>query len=266
MLRDSLPQALAAAIHAGSAIGDIYRQDFAFTEKADHTPLTEADLASQQIISKMLGDALPMISEETSVADWQTRSAWETCWIVDPLDGTKEFIRRNGEFTVNIGLIHQQYPVLGVVFAPALGQLYWAAQGMGAFYTEIDWSQPLPAVGALLERGAPLGSQALPASFTVVASRSHSSPETEAYIQGLEAVHGSAVRISSGSSLKFCLVANGRAHYYPRLAPTMEWDTAAADAVAREAGCDVTNFNTGLPLLYNKPDLQNPWFVVSRAF
>ena len=197
--------------------------------------------------------------------------------MVDPLDGTKEFIKKNGEFTVNVALVQQGAPVLGVVYVPATRVLYYGIVGEGA------WKCTVPALGsglpeadslaAFLSQGAPsdgkapFGGEQLPVGrghdvFTVVASRSHMSPETQAYIQEMERVHGQVRTVSSGSSIKICLVAEGVADAYPRYAPTMEWDTAAGDAVARAAGRAVRNAENGKPLLYNKPDLLNPWFLV----
>ena len=220
---------------------------------------------------------IPVLSEEGRHLPYEERCGWDCLWVVDPLDGTKEFIKKNGEFTVNVALVRQGAPVLGVVYVPATRVLYYGIVGEGAWKCTVPALEAnLPeadSLAAFLSQGAPsagtspFGGEPLPTdqghdTFTVVASRSHMSPETQAYIQEMERVHGQVRTVSSGSSIKICLVAEGVADAYPRFAPTMEWDTAAGDAVARAAGRAVTNAENGKPLLYNKPDLLNPWFLV----
>lgn len=220
---------------------------------------------------------IPVLSEEGQHLPYEERSGWDCLWVVDPLDGTKEFIKKNGEFTVNVALVRQGAPVLGVVYVPATRVLYYGIVGEGAWKCTVPALEAnLPeadSLAAFLSQGAPsdgkapFGGEPLPTdqghdTFTVVASRSHMSPETQAYIQEMERVHGQVRTVSSGSSIKICLVAEGVADAYPRFAPTMEWDTAAGDAVARAAGRAVTNAENGKPLLYNKPNLLNPWFLV----
>lgn len=280
-LKTLLQTALLASLEAGEGIMRIYtdpKQDFGIERKADNSPLTLADKASHRVIMNYLAATpIPVLSEEGRHLPYEERSGWDCLWVVDPLDGTKEFIKKNGEFTVNVALVQQGAPVLGVVYVPATRVLYYGIVGEGA------WKCTVPALGsglpeadslaAFLSQGAPsdckapFGGEQLPVGrghdvFTVVASRSHMSPETQAYIQEMERVHGQVRTVSSGSSIKICLVAEGVADAYPRYAPTMEWDTAAGDAVARAAGRAVRNAENGKPLLYNKPDLLNPWFLV----
>lgn len=280
-LKTLLQTALLASLEAGEEIMRIYtdpKQDFGIERKADNSPLTLADKASHRVIMNYLAATpIPVLSEEGRHLPYEERSGWDCLWVVDPLDGTKEFIKKNGEFTVNVALVQQGAPVLGVVYVPATRVLYYGIVGEGA------WKCTVPALGsglpeadslaAFLFQGAPsdgkapFGGEQLPVGrghdvFTVVASRSHMSPETQAYIQEMERVHGQVRTVSSGSSIKICLVAEGVADAYPRYAPTMEWDTAAGDAVARAAGRAVRNAENGKPLLYNKPDLLNPWFLV----
>ena len=256
-----IKQIIAVAKEAGKAIMEIYAKDFNVEFKADESPLTEADKAANAIICERLATlypAIPILSEENKAADYAERKNWEYLWVIDPLDGTKEFIKKNGEFTVNIALVHNDAPVLGVVYAPALDVTYYGKKGDGAFKEVNGLSQKLP-----------LKTNTTPAKqLTVVASRSHLSPETEAFIDTLRPQTESVDMTSIGSSLKLCLVAEGRADYYPRLAPTMEWDTAAAQAVVLESGKTVYRYEEGKalsemnPVVYNKEDLLNPWFIV----
>lgn len=235
---------------AGNAIMHIYNRDFATYEKSDKSPLTEADLAAHEIIVsslKKLTPDLPVLSEESANISWQERRQWTSYWLVDPLDGTKEFIKRNGEFTVNIALISNHKAVLGVVYAPALKQFYYA-DANGAFKM-LEGEKPVMLKVASHNNGD---------TWNVVASRSHMSKETEAFISRL----GQTQLVSMGSSLKLCLVAEGKAHVYPRLALTSEWDTAAAQCVVEMAGGKVvtTEFE---PVLYNrKENVLNPFFIV----
>ncbi len=248
---------VALAKKAGDAIMDIYQKDFEVEFKADQSPLTEADTAAHKIIEQGLKELdqknnrlIPLMSEEGKNIPYQDRKDWDYFWMVDPVDGTKEFIKKNGEFTVNIALINQGMPVLGVVYAPALGQMYWAKQGEGAFKD----GQALP-----LKRAEQRD------SYKVVASRSHMSDETKKFIDEIKTEKVKEL-VSIGSSLKLCLVAEGEADIYPRLGPTMEWDTAAAHAVVLCAGMKVCEFNKGgisKPLVYNKQNLLNPFFIVS---
>lgn len=236
---------------AGDAIMEIYAKDFSVEFKDDKTPLTEADMRSNEIIVdglNRLSIQLPILSEEGKEVPYDMRKEWEYFWMVDPLDGTKEFIKKNGDFTVNIALIYQNTPILGVVYAPALDEMYWAKQGAGAFKNN---------------ECLPLWVNETPDKIlTVVASKSHLSEETEHFIEMLKATTEKLTFVSKGSSLKLCMVAEGSADIYPRLAPTMEWDTAAADAIVREAKKMTYDNQQKVPLLYNKENLLNPWFVV----
>ena len=246
---------VAIAREAGDAIMEIYKRDFTVEYKDDKSPLTEADTHSNAIIVKALQSRypeIPILSEEGREIAYETRREWEYFWLIDPIDGTKEFIKKNDEFTVNIALVHHHEPVLGVVYAPALGDMYYAKRGEGAYKN----MQPLP----LTTNDAP------EKSLRVVASKSHLSEETQAFIDALAKTTEHIEQVSKGSSLKLCMVAEGEADVYPRLAPTMEWDTAAADAVVRESGkmtyqYDAESGETD-PVLYNKEHLLNPWFVV----
>ena len=262
--------AVLAAFDAGQAIMEVYDGDHQVELKADQSPLTAADRASHPIIMQRLQQLwdFPVLSEESREVPWETRRQWKTFWLVDPLDGTKEFIKRNGEFTVNIALIHQGEPVLGIVYRPARPTFYLGACGLGArklvLGCDFNGRDDLPDALALSTAQLPTR-QAQPGPVRVIASRSHNNQETDAFISALEDQYGAVERISIGSSLKICLVAEGAVDIYPRLAPTMEWDTAAAQAVVEAAGGAITDFHTGQPLRYNKPNLVNPFFVTYTA-
>lgn len=239
---------------AGRAVMDVYRSTFSVEQKSDKSPVTLADRRSHEILTAFLKKhyLYPVLSEEGRDIPYEERRNWETFWLVDPLDGTKEFIKRNGEFTINVALIHQNRPVFGVVYAPAKDVLYHAKRGGGACRVERGKTQPLPLHP---ERDA----------FVVVGSRSHAVQEFEEYIAGVRERFGEVTLISAGSSLKFCLIAEGAADVYPRHGHTMEWDTAAGQAIVEEAGGSVINPETGMPLSYNKESLLNPYFVAYRS-
>jgi 3'(2'), 5'-bisphosphate nucleotidase len=256
--------AIKAAFEAGKAIMPIYNGEVIATYKADASPLTAADEKSNNVIKEMLGDSYPILSEEGRQIDYEERKNWNIFWLIDPLDGTKEFIKKNGEFTVNIALIENGVPVLGVVYLPAKGHLYFGTKDVGSFMYALDYETNDPDIGDIIATSNKIGDDLHNDTYTIVASRSHMSPETESFIAGKKHAHGDVKLISSGSSIKLCLVAEGKANVYPRLAPTMEWDTAAAHAVAKFAGCKVYNYETGNELQYNKENLLNPWFVVER--
>jgi 3'(2'), 5'-bisphosphate nucleotidase len=222
----------------------------AVREKDDRSPVTLADEVAHEILVnglRRLDPATPVVSEEAEAASFDVRRDWRRFWLVDPLDGTKEFIKRRAEFTVNVALIQDGEPVLGVVLAPALDLLYWAVKGGGAWREERD-GQPERIYSTAPEPGAPV---------TVVESLSHPSPELEAYLETIPV----ARRVKAGSSLKFCWVAEGRADIYPRLGPTMEWDVAAGDCIYRQSGKDGERPS---PLTYNKPDLRNASFIIGH--
>jgi 3'(2'), 5'-bisphosphate nucleotidase len=281
-LKDHLLIALLASKEAGMAILDVYKQDFDVSYKEDRSPLTLADQRSHDIIVDHLidpsGESLPILSEEGKGIPFEQRCEWEYFWLIDPLDGTKEFIKRNGEFTVNIALIYQHRPVLGVIYAPVNNVFYFASEGFGSYRLRNDNAfELLGGKASEIERDSllkeilkksdrlpyydrPLDSHDLP--LVIVGSRSHPSKEFEAFVKTMRETHAKVEVVSSGSSLKLCLVAEGRADIYPRLGPTMEWDTAAGQAIVEQANGSVLNYETGEALQYNKKNLLNPWFIV----
>ncbi len=267
------------ALEAGRTIMDIYQSDdFNIEAKGDGSPLTLADKAANDVITKSLNlhyPEIPVLSEEGRNIPYTERKNWNQFFLVDPLDGTKEFIKRNGEFTVNIALIQNGKPIAGVVFAPALGKLYIGILDLANrnWLLETSYWQLASRNWQLVTRNSPKPTTAknqppVPISqqpiFKIVVSRSHNSPETEAFIQEMRTQHGEVEFVSMGSSLKICLVAEGTAHVYPRLGPTMEWDTAAAHAIALAANCNVLEHPTQEELRYNKKNLLNPWFIVTQ--
>ncbi len=259
--------AIEAALKAGEGIMSIYddpKQDFQIERKSDQSPLTKADKVSNEIITAFLDKTpYPILSEEGKSIEFNERKSWNELWIVDPLDGTKEFIKRNGEFTVNIALVKNGIPTLGVIYLPVKKQLYFAEDGLGAYKcSDITSIQGISSITELINTSHQLPVEHDRKDFIVVASRSHLSPETEQFIDELSKNHDSVKMVSSGSSIKICLVAEGVADVYPRFAPTMEWDTAAGNAIALAAGKVVTQQDGITPLSYNKEDLLNPWFIV----
>ncbi len=244
------------AIVAGHRIMEIYNTDFGVEQKADNTPLTAADMAAHHTIIEGLGRLtpdIPVLSEESANIPFEERAQWQCYWLVDPLDGTREFVKRNGEFTVNIALINNHESVLGVVYAPVTGVTYYAARGMGAF------KKTLSDIGNSRNKTIVIHTRRKTATSTTIAgSRSHRGDSLKAFLQKI----GDYEMISMGSSLKSCLVAEGRADIYPRLGPTSEWDTAAAQCVVEEAGGRITKTDMQ-PLRYNtKDELLNPYFLV----
>ncbi|MFK7971919.1 MAG: 3'(2'),5'-bisphosphate nucleotidase CysQ [Bacteroidia bacterium] len=239
---------------AGAAIMAIYEQPdeaFKVSSKTDNSPLTAADRAANQVIVDGLErhfSHIPILSEEGKAIAYEQRKEWKQFWLVDPLDGTKEFIKRNGEFTVNIALIEDGKPIAGVVYAPVLDRMFVGEVGKGAFEIKSDGSQT---------RLSTTPYDATKANLRVVASRSHPSPALEAFMDTLD----EPTIVNMGSSLKIMLIATGEADVYPRLGPTMEWDTGAAHAVLAAAGGTVLRHDSQEPLIYNKEDLLNPWFV-----
>ena len=257
-----LNTAITAAIEAGKEILKIYHSgDFNIETKVDNSPLTKADKASHNIITSILKITdIPVLSEEGRAISYEERKDWKQLWIVDPIDGTKEFIKRNGEFTVNIALIENQKTQIGVIFVPVTGELYFSSKEMGAFKVMVDLENY--DVESLISNGDKLPLQREDNTFTIVASRSHMSPETETYVQEMCDLHGEVNLISKGSSLKLCMVAEGQADCYPRFAPTMEWDTAAGQAICEHAGFQVIDWDTKENMLYNREELLNTWFLV----
>ncbi len=256
---------VSAAIEAGKKILEVYKNDFAVETKADESPLTLADLQSHETIKEALSSTgIPILSEEEKQLPFEERKNWKKFWLVDPLDGTKEFIKRNGEFTVNIALIENSQPVAGVVYVPVTGKVYFGDKEKGSFCFTLNGANE-KSIDEIIGSAKKLPLLPKPHVYTVVASRSHNTPETETFIEERKKIHGEINLVSAGSSIKLCLVAEGKAQVYPRLAPTMEWDTAAGHAVAKFAGCKVYNYETGNELQYNKENLLNPWFVVERV-
>lgn len=277
-LKAYLLKAIEASIEAGHAILDVYHSDFSVEYKTDDSPLTLADKQSHKVIVNHLAEFnIPILSEEGKGTPYEERQTWNQMWIVDPLDGTKEFVKRNGEFTVNVALVENCKPVLGVIFIPDKRTLYFAANGLGSyklkkiisadiFKSESNKQKPEDRLAAILDMADQLPVNRSPLSlFTIVGSRSHQTPELKAYVEEKRREFGNVKFIAAGSSQKFCVVAEGRADIYPRLGPTMEWDTAAGQAIAENAGARVVRNDNQKPLTYNKEDLYNPYFIVQRA-
>ena len=237
------------AARAGEAALRLYHtQDAWVEEKADGSPVTEADMASEHLIARelrALDPSIPYLSEESAQRPYEERRDWRRFWLVDPLDGTKEFLRRTNEFTVNIALVEDGEPVLGVIAAPAIGVLYYAAKGHGAWKTS-DGQSPERLISRLADPAKPI---------RIVESRSHPSPKLELFLEAFEV----EARLKIGSSLKFCLLAEGTADVYPRLGPTMEWDVGAGDCIYRHSAEGEPHPS---PLTYNKPSLRNDHFVL----
>jgi 3'(2'), 5'-bisphosphate nucleotidase len=251
-LKELIEPIVALATEAGQAILEVYATDFDVQEKSDESPLTQADLASHNCIVaglKQLTPDIPIISEEDGLPGFEERRKWQRYWLIDPLDGTKEFVNRNGEFTVNIALIDSHRPVFGVVYVPVQDKTYLGCDGHGA---ELREGGSITPIRVAVASGAPV---------RIVGSRSHRGSSLDTFLERL----GETDMIPMGSSLKFCVIAEGRADIYPRLGPTSEWDTAAAQAVVEQAGGKVLELD-GRPLSYNaKEDILNPWFVVIGA-
>lgn len=263
-----LTVAVNSAVRAGGLIMEVYNSgDFQVNLKSDATPLTLADRkAHQEIKDSLIKTRIPVLSEEGRNILYEERQSWEFFWMVDPLDGTKEFIKRNGEFTVNIALICNGFPDLGVVYAPVQQLLYFAMRNLGSFRVENIPATLTPdfSISALTNIGQKLPLQSKPEKFTVVSSRSHPSTETQNFIDNLKRIHGEVEVYPRGSSMKICMVAEGNANVYPRFGKTTEWDTAAGQAVAENAGCRVFTVEGNKRMAYNKEDLENPWFIVER--
>ena len=267
-----IPVFIKTAANAGKEILRIYNEDdFGVRLKSDDSPLTRADVASHGVIKKALNNkfpSLPLLSEEGKDIPFEERRKWQMFVCIDPLDGTKEFIKRNGEFTINIALIHDHRPVIGVIYVPVKDTLYLGGTDIGSFricgfynlYSELN-SWPFSH-----NHMVSLPSANRNRAFTIVGSRSHMNEETQNYINELQRNYRKIEMISAGSSLKFCLVAEGSADVYPRFAPTMEWDTAAGQAILEGAGGSVHYTDSELPLEYNKPNLINPSFIATLNY
>jgi 3'(2'), 5'-bisphosphate nucleotidase len=261
-----ISMALRTAFKAGKAIMNIYQQPYSIEYKADNSPLTLADKAAHYIINQALAETgLPVLSEEGSQTDYEIRKNWLHFWLVDPLDGTKEFINKNGDFTVNIALISNHQPVLGIVFAPVPGIMYWGSPA-GSFRLDISLLEEndFDTSYKVFKSVEKLPCISRTGGLIVLGSRSHMNEETQSYIDSLQKLNNEISFVSRGSSLKFCTLAEGGADVYPRFGPTMEWDTAAGHAVAFYAGCTVLQAGNGRPLEYNKPSLLNPFFIAEQ--
>ncbi|QHI37475.1 3'(2'),5'-bisphosphate nucleotidase CysQ [Kordia antarctica] len=264
-MQSHLQKAIKASINAGKIIMDIYENQIVEVEtKADNSPVTIADKKANAFIEEALESTnIPVLSEEGEHATYEIRKNWNQCWIVDPLDGTKEFIKRNGEFTVNIALIENGKPILGVIYIPAQKTLYYAVVSeQKAFKIELAEHNIST---DMLENAVEI----VPASesdvVTITSSRSYTNQQVLDLIAKHEGEQKQVELIKAGSSLKFCLVAEGKASYYPRYAPTMEWDTAAGHAICNAVGVEVYSLETQKPLKYNKENLLNPWFIVRKV-
>jgi 3'(2'), 5'-bisphosphate nucleotidase len=285
-LHDCLFAALRAAKAAGAAILAVYRGEFDVEYKEDHSPLTLADRRAHTVIKEHLaGDdrlkGIPLLSEEGRSIPYEVRSRWDHFWLVDPLDGTKEFVKRLDEFTVNIALIQGEKPILGVVLVPAKDLLYYGLQGLGSYKVKRPDTMPEPGeltanasahhalVGALLDASDRLplrrGGCKEKDPLTVIGSRSHGTEALGEFVQKAERKFGEVALISAGSALKFALVAEGNADVYPRFGPTMEWDTAAGQCLIEQSGGTVVQLDTQMPLVYNKKELLNPYFICRAA-
>jgi len=265
-LKQLLQLAIESSVCAGKKILHVYNtRNFDVEFKADDSPLTTADeLAHECIARKLSNTEYPILSEEGKSIPFKERKQWNIFWLVDPLDGTKEFIKRNGEFTVNIALIKNGVPIMGVIYAPYLADLYFGALKFGAYKVEnlaADTPKEDLNIDELMKRGFMLPQTCEERSFTIVGSRSHMNKTTEDFINDLADSHEHVEFISKGSSLKLCMIAEGKADIYPRFAPTMEWDTGAGQAIVEAAGYKVNIYEQEDPLRYNKEDLTNPWFI-----
>ncbi len=274
---DLLLTAVQATIRAGLATLEIYDSELHVDYKEDRSPLTVADTRSHDIIAGHLKHTgVPVLSEEGRAIPAAERRRWQRLWVVDPLDGTKEFIQHRGEFTINIALVENERPTLGVIFVPVKNTLYYGGLEDGSY--RLDDGPVLAGLARTGGTGDAHGaieqlkarSTRLPLDlgahtpFVIVGSRSHATPELHAYVEQKRRELGAVTFVSAGSSLKYCLVAEGRADVYPRLGPTMEWDTAAGQVIAEAAGATLIRHDTGGPMTYNKEDLLNPWHVVTR--
>lgn len=265
-----LPVMIKSAVSAGIAALEVYNQDFSVTEKSDQSPLTLADTRSHEIVSQALASTgIPVLSEEGKDIAYKDRKDWAYLWIVDPLDGTKEFVKRNGEFTINIALVEKNIAVMGVIYVPVLSLLYFGVFNRGAHRVKVEAPEAVKTdadVDRLIDTAVLLKTAVDETrTYKIVGSRSHLTPEVEAFVEEKKRSHGDVEFVSAGSSLKFCQIAEGNADIYPRLGPTMEWDTAAGQVIAETAGARVYRHDTGEPLRYNKESLKNPWFIVTNG-
>ena len=263
-MRELLSVAIIASVKAGEAIMKVYSNKIDVVYKEDESPLTLADKNANKIINKYLVKSkIPIISEENKILTYEERKNWKQCWIVDPLDGTKEFIKRNGEFTVNIALIKNNKPIIGVIYVPVSKTLYFTSDNSSKSYKALLITNTI-----IIDEIFNNAVQIFPTQknnniLRIVGSRSHLNDTTKNYISKIEKKNKTRI-VSKGSSLKFCLVAEGEAEIYPRFAPTMEWDTAAGQAICEAVGVKVIDVTTNEPLKYNKQNLLNPHFLVTN--
>ena len=264
MINKLLNVAINASLKAGQEVLKVYDSDFAVKCKEDESPITEADTNSHKIIMQaLISSPYPILSEEGKVDNFEMRSTWKTLWVVDPLDGTKEFVKRNGDFTINIALVENGEPILGVIYVPVSKTLYYGTVSDGSFrvkdisYNNISYSSE-----ELTDRSVSLPINTPLKNHTIAVSRTHFSSETEKYIEASKKEYGKIDTLSRGSSLKICMVAEGLVNEYPRCSPTMEWDTAAGHAIVKYAGFNIYDFENNTQLKYNKPNLLNSWFIV----
>lgn len=264
--KNLLVKAIQASLKAGEEILKIYNKDFNIEFKADKSPLTEADLVSNNIIVHSLQETnIPIISEENKLFPYEIRKEWSSCWIIDPIDGTKEFIKKNGEFTVNVALVVEGVCKLGIIYVPATKLLYYTDENKtNAFKTIIPDQYDIDM--SFLFKGQDFIKPRLQNRFkqTIVGSRSHMNDATMQYVNDIKQSGKEIELICKGSSLKFCLVAEGKADVYPRFAPTMEWDTAAGQAICEAVGLKVVELVSGNPMKYNRENLLNNYFLVTQ--
>lgn len=266
-----LHQSIIAAVLAGQEIVDVYNTNFNVTYKQDNSPVTLADQkASDKIIEELKEFNIPILSEEGIHEAFEIRKDWLKLWVVDPLDGTKEFVKRNGEFTVNIALVENNIPTLGVIYSPIFKDIYFAAKSIGAYkINKQDFTTILDSIKHINLDSLLIVAQKLPiisnrANYAVVASRSHMSSETYKHIEDLKTKHQTVDIITTGSSIKMCWVAEGVADEYPRFGPTMEWDTAAGQAILQESNASLIDMETKQPMKYNRENLLNNGFIAKR--
>lgn len=266
-LKKLLELAIHASLQSSEEILKIYNTPFEVDYKDDKSPVTIADKNASKVIENILSvSQLPFLSEEGKHTDYDIRKKWDAYWLVDPLDGTKEFIKKNGEFTVNIALIQNQAPILGVIYCPVSRDLYFAAKDLGAYKLNVqvatDGTHPTD-LDSMIQHSSKLP-DSVSSVYTIVASRSHLSTETYQRIEEVKLKHPDLSIVNVGSSLKLCLIAEGKANEYPRFGPTMEWDIAAGHAILLESGANVIDHSTQEQMKYNKPDLLNNWFIAKR--
>lgn len=259
----NLQQAIHASILGGEKIMEVYNSAFEVEYKTDDSPLTIADKKANDIITQILTKTnIPILSEEGKSIAYDERKNWKQLWIVDPLDGTKEFVKRNGEFTVNIALIEDNFPVIGVIYVPVSRDLYFGFTGNGSYKYTVQTDYSVDMLDTIIGSSVKLLSSPTDDICRIVASRSHMSEDTERYIELKRERFNQVELVSKGSSLKFCLIAENLADVYPRYAPTMEWDTAAGQVIVEEVGKSLIDVKTGQRMRYNREQLLNNWFLV----